>query len=112
MLTNSSMLRLTWAVIEEIPSSDLLSLTDTALVKLILQQLTRKILLTGEEVCVLYGYVGSKTTLIRDIAQSRLVQTTGLANSAEPPHHSRGKYIEPSSEYPRRFGVGLSSSHA
>ena len=110
MLINSSMLRLTWAVIEEIPSSELLALADTALVKLILQQLTRKILLTGEEVCVLYSYIGSKTTLIRDLAESRLVQTTGLANSAEAPHHSREGYIESSGEYSQMFSIGLTLS--
>ena len=83
MVINSSTLRLIWAVIEEIPSGELLALADTALVKLILQQITRKIMLTGEEVCVLYGYIGSKTTLIRDIAESRLIHTTCLANSYE-----------------------------
>ena len=80
MSINSSMLRLTWAAIEETPSHELLTLTDTALVKLILQQITQKILLTGEEVCALHGYLGSKTRLIRDIAESRLAQATRLAN--------------------------------
>ncbi|WP_231510200.1 MULTISPECIES: hypothetical protein [unclassified Fischerella] len=72
MLINSSMLRLTWAVIEETASSELLTLTDTALIKLILQQIATKILLSGEEVCALYSYIGSKTALIRDMAESRL----------------------------------------
>ncbi|WP_315787909.1 hypothetical protein [Fischerella sp. JS2] len=72
MLISSSMLRLTWAVIEETLSTELLTLTDTALIKLILQQISSKILLSGEEVCALYSYVGSKTTLIRDLAESRI----------------------------------------
>jgi hypothetical protein len=72
MLINSSMLRLTWAVIEETLSTELLTLTDTALIKLILQQIASKILLSGEEVCVLYGYIASKTTLIRDLAEFRI----------------------------------------
>ncbi|MCC5635551.1 hypothetical protein LC593_06750 [Nostoc sp. CHAB 5844] len=71
MVIDSSMLRLTWSVVEETPTSDLLSLTDTALIKLLLQQIAGKILLSGEEVCALYSYIGSKMTLIRDIAESR-----------------------------------------
>ncbi|HBB32167.1 MAG TPA: hypothetical protein DDZ80_01800 [Cyanobacteria bacterium UBA8803] len=67
------MLRLTWSVIEETPSIDLLTLTDTALVTSILQQITRKILLTGEEVCALHNYIDSKTNLIRDMAESRRI---------------------------------------
>lgn len=76
MLVNSSMLYLTWSVIEDTSSSELLSLTDTALIRLLLKQIARKMLLSGEEVCELYGYIGSRTTLIRDIADSRLVSKT------------------------------------
>ena len=72
MLINSSMLRLTWAVVEEAPPNDLLTLSDTMLVKRLLQQVAQKILLSGEEVCALSGYLGSKVSLIRDIAESRL----------------------------------------
>lgn len=85
MPINSSMLRLTWTVIEETPSRELLTLTDTALVKLILQQITQKILLTGEEARALHGYIGSKTRLIRDIAESRLTQATRLTHIANQP---------------------------
>ncbi|MFQ4145816.1 hypothetical protein [Chlorogloeopsis sp. ULAP02] len=73
MHINSSMLRLTWSVIEDTPSSELLTLTDTGLIKLILQQIASKILLNGEEVCALYTYIASRTTLIRDIAESRVL---------------------------------------
>ncbi|MUH00207.1 hypothetical protein F7734_51235 [Scytonema sp. UIC 10036] len=65
------MLRLAWSVIEDTPSSELLTLTDTALIKLLLQQIASKILLSGEEVCALYSYIGSRTALIRDTAESR-----------------------------------------
>ncbi|MBF2051184.1 hypothetical protein HJG54_08945 [Leptolyngbya sp. NK1-12] len=65
------MLRLVWDVIEETQSSELLSLPDTALVKLLLQRISRKVLLTGEEVCHLYDYISSRIRLIRDIAESR-----------------------------------------
>lgn len=71
MLINSSLLRLTWTAIEEVRSIDLLSLTDTGLVKFLLQHVSRKILLTGEEVCALYEYLSLKITLIRDLAESR-----------------------------------------
>ncbi|NJP10689.1 MAG: hypothetical protein HC866_15445 [Leptolyngbyaceae cyanobacterium RU_5_1] len=66
------MLRLVWDVVEEIPSSKLLTLTDTALIKVILQHIAVRILLSGEDVCSLYGYIGSRTMLIRDMAESRL----------------------------------------
>jgi hypothetical protein len=68
VLISSSMLRLTWAVIEETHCSDLLSLTDTGLVKMLLQKISRKILLSGEEVCALYDYLSARTSLIRDLA--------------------------------------------
>lgn len=72
MLINPSILRLTWAVVEEIQSCELLELPDTALVRLILQQVARKILLNGEEVRVLHEYISTKLLLIRDMAESRL----------------------------------------
>jgi len=71
MLINSSILRLTWAAVEEIQSRELLSLPDTALSKLILQQVGRKILLNHEEVLALHDYISAKTLLIRDMAESR-----------------------------------------
>lgn len=68
---DSSTLRLIWDVVEETQISELLSLPDTALVKLLLQRVSRKVLLNGEEVCILYDYISSRTRLIRDIAESR-----------------------------------------
>lgn len=74
MLTiETSLLRLTWSVIEEAQSPNLLSLTDTGLVRLLLQRISKRILLSGEEVCLLYDYLSSKITLIRDMAESRFV---------------------------------------
>ncbi len=70
---DSSTVRLTWTVIDELLTQDLLTLNDTALVRLLLKQIARKMLLNGEQVCALYGYIGSKTTLIRDMAESRFV---------------------------------------
>ncbi len=81
MLINVSMLRLIWTVIEEAPASDLLNLPDTMLVKLLLQQIAQRTLLTGEEVYTLYGYLGSKLSLIRDLAESRLLLEAGLLDT-------------------------------
>lgn len=72
MIINPSMIRLTWGAIEETQSHHLLTLTDTALVRLILQQVARKILLSREEAYALHEYISSKTPLIRDMAESRL----------------------------------------
>lgn len=69
---DSSTLRLVWDVVEETQIGDLLNLPDTALVKLLLQRISRKVLLTGEEVCTLYEYISARTWLIRDIADSRV----------------------------------------
>jgi hypothetical protein len=67
----SSTLRLVWDVVEETQLTDLLTLPDTALIKLLLQRISRKVLLSGEEVCALYEYISSRIRLIRDIADSR-----------------------------------------
>lgn len=73
MAVNSSIIRLIWSVIEETPTRELASLTDTALIKLLIQQASRKILLSGEDVCDLYEYLGARIMLIRDMAESRSV---------------------------------------
>jgi GR25 family glycosyltransferase involved in LPS biosynthesis len=67
---DSSTLRLVWSVVEETRSSELLELTDTAMVKRIVQHINDKILLSGEQACAVSHYVSSKTMLIRDIAES------------------------------------------
>jgi hypothetical protein len=74
MLISASTLRLAWAVVEETSTLELLNLSDTLLLKLLLQQIATKISLTGEEICALYGYLGSRLLLIRELAESREVQ--------------------------------------
>ncbi len=69
----SSMLRLVWNVIDETQSGELLALPDIALVKLLLQRISRRVLLSGEEICTIYEYISKRTRLIRDIAESRSV---------------------------------------
>jgi hypothetical protein len=71
MLVSPSMLRLTWAVVEELPTGDLLTLSDTMLIKLLLQHVARRIALNGEEIYALYSYLGAKLSLIRDMATFR-----------------------------------------
>lgn len=72
MVINPSVIRLMWGAIEETQSHHLLTLTDTALVRLLLQQVSRKMLLSGEEAYALHEYISSRTPLIRDMAESRL----------------------------------------
>jgi hypothetical protein len=74
MPISASILRLTWAVVEETSPRDLLMLPDTLLVKQLLQHVAQRNLLSGEEVCALYGYLGSRVRLIRDLAESRLTR--------------------------------------
>lgn len=82
MMISASLLRLTWAVVEETSPRDLLTLSDTLLVKRLLQHVAQKILLSGEEVCALYSYLGSKISLIRDLAESRLTQDVYMFGKA------------------------------
>jgi len=72
-MIDTSLLRLTWSVVEETQSTYLVSLTDIGIVRLLLQRISKRVLLSGEEVCLLYDYLSSKTTLIRDMADSRFV---------------------------------------
>ncbi|PSN17569.1 hypothetical protein C7271_17050 [filamentous cyanobacterium CCP5] len=62
-----------WTVVEDASSQDLLELSDTALVAMVLKQISRRAWLDVEEVSALYDYIGSKLVLIRDSASFRLV---------------------------------------
>lgn len=83
-MIDTALLRLTWSVIEDTHSPNLAELTDTGLVRLLLQRISKRVLLSGEEVCLLYDYVSSKTTLIRDMADSRFVYVSAIPIK-EPP---------------------------
>jgi hypothetical protein len=76
MVISSSTLRLMWDIIERVSPNDLLSLSDTALIKVLLQHLGQETMLSGEEICELYSYLGANLLLIRDIAESRLSQSS------------------------------------
>ena len=71
MMLESSTLRELWTVVESVPCNDLLTLSDTALIAMLMQQVSRRILLNGNEVGNLYTYLRAKTALIRDMAASR-----------------------------------------
>ena len=78
MMIKSSMLREVWAVVEDMPSLDLLTLSDNALIAMLMQHISKRVPLSAEDVSVLYGYIGAKLVLIRDIASFR------SHNSANP----------------------------
>ena len=68
MNVNSSTLRMLWTVVETVPKHTILGLSDTALIAMLMQEVSRRIILSGEEVGALYGYIGNHLHLIRDIA--------------------------------------------
>ena len=72
-MLNAIMLRQLWSVVEETQAMVLLKLSDTDLVGQILTQLQGRSPLTSEEAQTLETYIGSRTSLIRDLAQARLV---------------------------------------
>lgn len=69
---NSSTLRYLWSVIEKTQTNTLLKLNDTDLVKQLLKQLDVNKTLSSEETSTISTYLYSRTTLIRDLAQTRL----------------------------------------
>jgi hypothetical protein len=72
-----STLRILWTVVEDMPSQDLLFMSDTALIAMLMKKVTRrnimarKEFLSGEQVHALYGYIGTKLSLIRDMTRFR-----------------------------------------
>lgn len=81
MELSSSVLRLAWAAVEETSPRDLLTMSDSMVVKLLLQHVDRNILLSSEEVGALSSYLNSKVLLIRDLAEARLRLTPQTARS-------------------------------
>lgn len=71
MMIESSMLREVWAVVEKMPTPDLLALSDTALIAMLMKHVSQRVSLNAEEVNDLYAYIGTKLVLIRDIASFR-----------------------------------------
>lgn len=70
-MIDSSILRSLWAIIEETQATILLGLSDTDLIQQLLKQLENIKILSGEETNTVSAYIGSRTSLIRDLALSR-----------------------------------------
>ena len=68
MNINSSTLRMLWTVVDTLPKHMVLDLSDTALIKMLMQEVSRRIVLNGKEVGALDRYIGNHLHLIRDIA--------------------------------------------
>ncbi|NET51552.1 MAG: hypothetical protein F6K09_23410 [Merismopedia sp. SIO2A8] len=66
-----STLRMLWAVVEDMSSHDLLTLSDTALIATLMQSVSRRLSLSREEGCHLSVYIDQKRGLIRDMAAFR-----------------------------------------
>ncbi len=71
MLLKPATLRLIWAVVETVPSQNLLSSSDTALVSTLVQRASSQSVLSESEISSLTRYIQSKLSLIRDIADTR-----------------------------------------
>ncbi|NET10175.1 MAG: hypothetical protein F6K16_36850 [Symploca sp. SIO2B6] len=82
MTLQSSTIRALWAVIEDIPSQDLLTLPEPALADLLFQHLSRKSLhLSSEERAALSVYINKRVALIQDIASFRGTGELGIVAS-------------------------------
>lgn len=68
-----NMLRQLWTLIENTQAHLLVKMDDTSLVQWVLQQLNNQRSLNHQETDILINYIQSKMSLIRDLAQQRLV---------------------------------------
>ncbi len=67
------MLRQLWSLIETTQATLLVTLDDATLVQWLLKQLEMNSALNGKETDLLDEYIQSRLSLIRDLAQQRLV---------------------------------------
>ena len=65
------LLRVLWTEVETIPNHVVYTSPDNVLSSMLLQQVANEIRLTGEELCQLSAYLGSRLSLIRDMADFR-----------------------------------------
>lgn len=70
---NASILRQLWILVEQIQATTLLKLSDAELVTRLLQQLGQEHPFSQEEETFWNRYISSKTLLIRDLAEARLI---------------------------------------
>lgn len=69
----SATLRQLWSTVEETQTSILLKLSDTELVKHLVAVLDSRQSIDSKEMSYVSAYLSTKTALIRDLAQSRMV---------------------------------------
>ncbi len=67
------MLRHIWSVVETTQANLLVNLDDASLVQWLLGQLRTERSLNRDELCAVNSYIRSRTALIRDLAQQRMI---------------------------------------
>lgn len=67
------MLRQLWALVEATQTTVLLSMDDGSLVQWLLRQLKQERTINHQEADALQDYIHSRLSLIRDLAQERLI---------------------------------------
>jgi hypothetical protein len=72
-----SLLRQIWTLVEKNQANLLLQLDDTSLAELLLRQIHHEQRLNHTEADLIQNYIYKKLPLIRDLAQSRLANSTG-----------------------------------
>lgn len=77
-MLNLTTIRETWSRVEATDTATLLWLRDDELVQQLYQQVETRLALSDQESEALTAYLGSKVTLIRDLAESRQVAAPRL----------------------------------
>lgn len=67
-----TMLRQLWSLVEKTQASTLVTLDDASLVQCLLKQFNKEASINGNEADLLTDYIGSRISLIRDMAEARL----------------------------------------
>ncbi|MGF1541066.1 MAG: hypothetical protein ACFCU5_11550 [Pleurocapsa sp.] len=73
MILNSKILRTVWTFVETSNPNNLLKLSDREIVQQLIQQVESVLVLSLEDNYHLSQYIASRTVLIRDLADSKVV---------------------------------------
>ena len=68
-----TMIRKLWSLVETTQASTLVALDDASLVQCLLKQVKTEAGINGKEADLLNDYISSRLSLIRDMAEARLV---------------------------------------
>ena len=68
-----TMIRKLWSLVETTQASTLVTLDDASLVQCLLKQVKTEAGINGKEADLLNDYISSRLSLIRDMAEARLV---------------------------------------